>query len=113
MLLPRFVHEGKKYATITIGCTGGRHRSVYLVEQLANRLAGRIIAAQAPDEAGFGWRLYVTHRELAREGLETAYLTDRLAPKLVKSRNISVRSAGDAGSGAGGLRQIMIRDHTL
>ena len=31
MLLPRFVQEGKKYTTITIGCTGGRHRSVYLV----------------------------------------------------------------------------------
>ena len=35
LLLPRFVQEGKKYATITIGCTGGRHRSVYLVEKLA------------------------------------------------------------------------------
>jgi UPF0042 nucleotide-binding protein len=81
MLLPRFVQEGKKYATITIGCTGGRHRSVYLVEQLANRLAGRIAAAQALDEAGFGWRVHVTHRELACEGMETAYLTDRLVPK--------------------------------
>jgi UPF0042 nucleotide-binding protein len=85
MLLPRFVQEGKKYATITIGCTGGRHRSVYLVEQLANRLADRIFAAQAPDDPGFSWRLYVTHRELAREGLETAYLSDRLAPKVVNA----------------------------
>ncbi len=85
MLLPRFVHEGKKYATIAIGCTGGRHRSVYMAEQLANRLADRIIAAQAPDDEGFGWRLYVTHRELAREGLETAYLTDRLAPKVINA----------------------------
>ncbi len=81
MLLPRFVQEGKKYATITIGCTGGRHRSVCLVERLANRLAARIAAAQASNETGFGWRLHVTHRELAREGMETAYLTDRLVPK--------------------------------
>ena len=79
MLLPRFVQEGKKYATITIGCTGGRHRSVYLVEQLAERLAGKIAAAKASGDTGFGWRLHVTHRELAREGLETAHLTDRSA----------------------------------
>ncbi len=39
LLLPRFVQEGKKYATITFGCTGGRHRSVYLVEALAAHLA--------------------------------------------------------------------------
>ena len=49
MLLPRFVQEGKKYATITIGCTGGRHRSVYLVEQLAEHLADRIAAARHPE----------------------------------------------------------------
>ena len=36
LVLPRFVQEGKKYATITIGCTGGRHRSVYLIEKLAS-----------------------------------------------------------------------------
>ncbi|MBB3174898.1 UPF0042 nucleotide-binding protein [Endobacter medicaginis] len=35
MVLPRFVGEGKKYATIAIGCSGGRHRSVTLVEALA------------------------------------------------------------------------------
>jgi RNase adapter protein RapZ len=82
MLLPRFVQEGKKYATITIGCTGGRHRSVYLVELLAKRLASRIAAARAFDEAGFGWRLHVTHRELAREGMEAAYLSHRPVPSL-------------------------------
>ena len=47
LLLPRFVQEGKKYATIAIGCTGGRHRSVYLVEQLAAYLASRIAAEPA------------------------------------------------------------------
>ena len=81
MLLPRFVQEGKKYAAITIGCTGGRHRSVYLVEKLARHLADRIALARAAGDAGFGWRLHVTHRELAREGLEAAYLTDRPVPR--------------------------------
>ena len=81
MLLPRFLQEGKKYAAITIGCTGGRHRSVYLVEKLAQHLGDRIAAAQASGDMGFAWRLHVTHRELAREGLEAAYLTDRPVPR--------------------------------
>lgn len=33
-LIPRYAQEGKSYLTIAIGCTGGRHRSVYTVEQL-------------------------------------------------------------------------------
>ena len=33
--LPRFVQDDRSYMTISIGCTGGRHRSVYLVEKLA------------------------------------------------------------------------------
>lgn len=33
--LPRFEADGRSYVTICIGCTGGRHRSVYLAEQLA------------------------------------------------------------------------------
>ena len=53
-LLPRFVQEGKKYATICIGCTGGQHRSVYMVEKLSAYLAQR------------GWRVGVTHREAAK-----------------------------------------------
>jgi UPF0042 nucleotide-binding protein len=57
LLLPRFLQEGKKYATIAVGCTGGRHRSVHIVERLAATLT------QA------GWRVTITHRELAREGL--------------------------------------------
>ena len=81
MLLPRFVQEGKKYATITIGCTGGRHRSVYLVEKLASHLASRIAAAQAPGGDSLGWRLHVTHRELTHEGHAAAYLTDRSVPR--------------------------------
>jgi UPF0042 nucleotide-binding protein len=37
-LLPRYEAEGKVYLTIGIGCTGGRHRSVAMVEELAKRL---------------------------------------------------------------------------
>jgi UPF0042 nucleotide-binding protein len=81
MLLPRFVQEGKKYAAITIGCTGGRHRSVYLVEKLARHLADRIASAQESGGTAPGWRLLVRHRELAREGLEAAYPTERLEPR--------------------------------
>ncbi len=37
-LIPFYVKEGKAYLTIGVGCTGGRHRSVYVVEELAKRL---------------------------------------------------------------------------
>src|SRR5206468_1869676 len=37
--LPRYLREGKSYLTIALGCTGGRHRSVVLVEELRRRLA--------------------------------------------------------------------------
>ncbi|MHB8330264.1 MAG: RNase adapter RapZ [Acidimicrobiales bacterium] len=40
-LLPAFVAEGKSYLTIAMGCTGGRHRSVVLAEELSRRLAAR------------------------------------------------------------------------
>lgn len=36
--LPEFARENRAYVTIAVGCTGGKHRSVYLVEQLAARL---------------------------------------------------------------------------
>lgn len=39
-LLPRYASEGKSYLTIAIGCTGGRHRSVFTAEQIAARLRG-------------------------------------------------------------------------
>ena len=37
--LPRYVLDQRASLTIAIGCTGGRHRSVYIVEQLAERFA--------------------------------------------------------------------------
>lgn len=40
-LLPCYHREGKSYLTLAIGCTGGRHRSVSLVEEFARRLSGQ------------------------------------------------------------------------
>ncbi len=53
-LLPQFLAEGKSYLAIAVGCTGGRHRSVALVEELASRLRA----------AGYG--LSVFHRDIDR-----------------------------------------------
>ncbi len=39
--LPRFKAEDRSYVTVAVGCTGGRHRSVYLVERLAEHFRGR------------------------------------------------------------------------
>lgn len=38
-LVPLYVHEGKSYLTIGIGCTGGKHRSVYMAEALKRELS--------------------------------------------------------------------------
>lgn len=38
-LLPLYIKEGKSYLTIAIGCTGGRHRSVYIAGEIAKKLA--------------------------------------------------------------------------
>lgn len=65
LVLPRFVQEGKKYATIAIGCTGGRHRSVHIVELLARGLLMQTDSKMDQKE----WRITVTHRELERDGL--------------------------------------------
>lgn len=53
--LPRYEREGKSYLTIAVGCTGGRHRSVYVAERLAAWLK------QA------NWPAYLHHRELTRD----------------------------------------------
>ena len=76
LLLPRFIQEGKKYASVAIGCTGGRHRSVHAVEVLAARLR-RLQVTGAEDAGGAGgWRVGVTHRELLR-GLKATSHEDR------------------------------------
>jgi UPF0042 nucleotide-binding protein len=38
MLIPAYKKEGKSYLTVAMGCTGGRHRSVVLAEELSRRL---------------------------------------------------------------------------
>jgi UPF0042 nucleotide-binding protein len=53
-LLPQFVREGKSYLTIAIGCTGGRHRSVYLAEEVAGALVHE------------GYKAKVSHRDIGR-----------------------------------------------
>ncbi len=68
LLLPRFVQEGKKYASVAIGCTGGRHRSVHIVQLLAERLR----QMQPQDDSQGLWRVVVTHRELMRGQVEGA-----------------------------------------
>jgi RNase adapter protein RapZ len=55
-LLPRYEKEGKAYLTIGIGCTGGRHRSVYVAE----RLAAQLRAAGLP--------AVVSHRDVLPSG---------------------------------------------
>ncbi|MGC9270296.1 RNase adapter RapZ [Acidiphilium sp.] len=50
-LLPRFVREGKKYAMIAIGCTGGRHRSVTMIEMLAGVLRSQKWVVQVDHSA--------------------------------------------------------------
>jgi UPF0042 nucleotide-binding protein len=55
-LLPRYQKEGKAYLTVAIGCTGGRHRSVALVEELRAFVESRGVPVQ------------LTHRDVDREG---------------------------------------------
>lgn len=45
-ILPSYGNEGRSYLTIAIGCTGGRHRSVAITEELARRLAERGVSAR-------------------------------------------------------------------
>lgn len=49
-----YIREGRRYITIALGCTGGRHRSVVLAEELASRLRGA------------GWSVNVRHRDVRR-----------------------------------------------
>jgi RNase adapter protein RapZ len=50
--LAALLHNHRSYVTVAIGCTGGQHRSVYLVEELAQRFATR-------------WTTLKRHREIA------------------------------------------------
>ena len=61
LVLPRFVQEGKKYATIAVGCTGGRHRSVRTVERLAP-----ILTRLGASRQDLSWQVTTVHRELTK-----------------------------------------------
>jgi UPF0042 nucleotide-binding protein len=54
-LVPRFLREGKAYLTIAVGCTGGRHRSVVVAEELRRQLAEN------------GFPAGVSHRDVSKE----------------------------------------------
>ena len=56
-LLPQYKREGKSYLTVGIGCTGGRHRSVMIANELAKRLR----------RAGFD--AYTVHRDMRKSAL--------------------------------------------
>jgi UPF0042 nucleotide-binding protein len=53
-LLPAYQQEGKSYLTVAVGCTGGRHRSVAVVEALAGRLRSE------------GFEVRTSHRDITR-----------------------------------------------
>ncbi|MDA2962944.1 MAG: RNase adapter RapZ [Actinomycetota bacterium] len=56
-MVPGYMHEGKKYLMIAIGCTGGKHRSVAITQEIAKQL-------NAIDR---GISAYPTHRDVGRE----------------------------------------------
>jgi UPF0042 nucleotide-binding protein len=57
VVLPGYEREGKRFVTLAVGCTGGKHRSVAMADQLAVRVEAA---------AGIG-TVQVVHRDLGRE----------------------------------------------
>jgi UPF0042 nucleotide-binding protein len=55
MLVPLYVGEGKSYLTLSIGCTGGKHRSVVIAEEVGQHLRQ------------LGYRVACHHRDLAKQ----------------------------------------------
>ena len=60
VVLPGFEREGKRFVTLAVGCTGGKHRSVAMAEQLLARLSEVHVA-------GGGVDVQIVHRDLGRE----------------------------------------------
>ena len=58
-MLPGYLREGKKYVTVAIGCTGGRHRSVSVAREVAMKLDG--------ERNGFAVSAHASHRDVGRE----------------------------------------------
>jgi UPF0042 nucleotide-binding protein len=58
-MLPGYLREGKKYLTVAIGCTGGKHRSVSVAREIADKLDG--------DGAELTISAHASHRDVGRE----------------------------------------------
>jgi len=56
-LLPHYIREGKSYLTISIGCTGGQHRSVMIADGIRNNLATA------------GYQAKVNHRDITKANI--------------------------------------------
>jgi len=56
-MLEGYMREGKKYVTIAVGCTGGKHRSVAITEEIAHQLS----------QIGSEVSAHPTHRDVGRE----------------------------------------------
>jgi UPF0042 nucleotide-binding protein len=54
-LLPQYLEEGKSHLTLAIGCTGGKHRSVVLADELSSYLDAK------------GYAVNVRHRDIGKE----------------------------------------------
>jgi len=57
-LIPYYIREGKTYLSIAFGCTGGRHRSVVLINELAIHLQAQ------------GYKTFIKHRDIEKEETE-------------------------------------------
>jgi UPF0042 nucleotide-binding protein len=58
-MVPGYLREGKKYVTVSIGCTGGKHRSVAIAEEIAKQLSN--------SKSEFALSAHATHRDVGRE----------------------------------------------
>lgn len=58
-MIPGYMREGKKYVTIAIGCTGGKHRSVAIAEEIA-----KLLSSNSED---LEISAHATHRDVGRE----------------------------------------------
>jgi RNase adaptor protein for sRNA GlmZ degradation len=88
-LLPRYEKEGKSYLTIAVGCTGGRHRSVYVAERLAAHIRGE------------GRRVELVHRDLPLHELPREPPRELLGRRDNSSTLSAVQDPSEATSPAG------------
>jgi UPF0042 nucleotide-binding protein len=54
-MVPGYMNEGKRFITLAVGCTGGKHRSVAIAQEIARQLTTKDFGA------------YATHRDVGRE----------------------------------------------